>query len=319
MPLNFPSNPTNGQTHVINGTLWTYNGTGWTATTTAVNLSSVPGNIIPAESSVYDLGRDDRRWRDIYLSANSINLGNSSIRSSANIVSVVDYNDPSTQHRLAVDSLQVGATSNAYTIISTQTGLKSLDPGGNLIPLGGSGASVGIGSSAPVEPTVGTLWLDSDTGDLSIFYANTWVGVSDYFGSITGATGPVGATGPQGPVGVLESVETFTAFTNSTGTVNHDFNSNTVFHHNTLTGNITVNFSNVPTTDNRIVNFVVMIYQGATAYSISTVQVNGFTQAVNWFDNVAPTGTANKKEVYSFNLVRLASNWYVHGSQSQYG
>lgn len=322
MPLNFPSNPSPGQTASVGGRTWTWNGNAWAVVTSLGqgNLESFSGNVIPSHNELYDLGHNERKWKHLYLGGNSLHIGNTSIRSDSNGVSLTSFSNSNIAVPISVESIKIGSGSNVITLVSTTGGLQTVDTYGNAVPIGGgSGATVSVTGSAPGSPTVGTFWLDSDTGDLSVYYNDTWIGVSDYFGSITGATGPIGATGPQGPAGVLDSVEIFTALSNSSGTVNHDFLISTVYHHDGLTGNITVNFSNVPTTNNRIVNFVVIVYQKATAYNIATVQVNGITQAVNWFDNSTPTGVANKKEVYSFNLLRLASSWYIHGSQSQYG
>ncbi len=53
----------------------------WVNTSTFVTLDSstltsgFAGNIIPATDSTYDLGDSNRRWRDLYLSGNSIYLG----------------------------------------------------------------------------------------------------------------------------------------------------------------------------------------------------------------------------------------------------
>ncbi len=46
-----------------------------------VDLSAVDQNIIPAANVTYDLGTDTLRWRDLYLSGNTINLGATRITS----------------------------------------------------------------------------------------------------------------------------------------------------------------------------------------------------------------------------------------------
>ena len=85
----------------------------------------------------------------------------------------------------------------------------------------GTNANVSVTSTAPVSPNAGTLWLNSETGDLYIYINGGWAVVSGEQGPIgpngaTGATGPsgspggatgatgvgaTGATGAQGPVG----------------------------------------------------------------------------------------------------------------------
>jgi hypothetical protein len=45
------------------------------------DLSSVSEHIVPSANNVYDLGHDENRWRDLYLSGNTINLAGATISS----------------------------------------------------------------------------------------------------------------------------------------------------------------------------------------------------------------------------------------------
>ena len=47
----------------------------------SVDLSAVDQHIIPSESTTYDLGSSSKRWRDIYLSGNTIDLAGATISS----------------------------------------------------------------------------------------------------------------------------------------------------------------------------------------------------------------------------------------------
>lgn len=47
------------------------------------NLDSVSGNVSPSANVTYDLGTPDRRWRDLYLSGNTINLGGATLTATA--------------------------------------------------------------------------------------------------------------------------------------------------------------------------------------------------------------------------------------------
>jgi hypothetical protein len=48
---------------------------------TDVNLTSVDSNILPTETETYDIGTENLRWRDLYLSGNTIDIGGSTISS----------------------------------------------------------------------------------------------------------------------------------------------------------------------------------------------------------------------------------------------
>lgn len=41
-----------------------------------------------------------------------------------------------------------------------------------------SGAVIQVQNTAPSTSTAGTLWWDSDTGDFSVYYGNTWAGLT---------------------------------------------------------------------------------------------------------------------------------------------
>ena len=49
--------------------------------TTDLDLSSVSQSILPSVTNTYDLGSPTKRWKDIYLSSNSINLDGATISS----------------------------------------------------------------------------------------------------------------------------------------------------------------------------------------------------------------------------------------------
>ena len=208
MPANFPSNPTQNQTYQVGTTVYIWTGSRWQvslsaavtgatgatgiqgatgpqgstgatgigatgatgiagnigatgstgpqgATGITANMMAIASDIMPAHNEVYDLGHSTLRWRDLYLSGNSIQLGNAAITSVGNTVVL---------------------------------------PSGSLVGntvIGTGGASVTVGNTAPANPTEGSLWLDSDTGDLSVYFGNSWAEV----------TGSVGATGPTSPIG----------------------------------------------------------------------------------------------------------------------
>ena len=131
MPIYFPDNPTQGQIYTANGRTWTYDGKGWApgtaigatgATGAGANLSSVSSSIIPGANVTYDLGAASLRWRDIYLSGNTIDLGGALITSANNTV-------------ILPAGSQVGN-----------------------VTIGSGGATVTVSNTAPVTTTEGSLF-----------------------------------------------------------------------------------------------------------------------------------------------------------------
>lgn len=190
MPIQFPATPTTNQLHTTGGRTWVWDGAKWKTTTTATaNLMSLGSHIMPAANVTYDLGHTNYRWRDLYLSGNTIDLGGTSIKSNANIVTLTNALDSNIAIGLNVGTLQIGTGANAVTLLSSPTGLQTITAGNVLASTGG--ASVTVGNTAPTSPTEGSLWLDSDTGDLSVFFGNSWA-------EVTGGTGSTGSSVPIG-------------------------------------------------------------------------------------------------------------------------
>jgi hypothetical protein len=124
-----------------------------------------------------------------------------------------------------------------------------------------------------------------------------------------------------GSGGVNQITETITTKTGATGTVAHDYVSEgAVFWHTSPAGNFTANFTSVPTTDNRNVNFTIIIVQGATGRYPSAVQINGTPVTIRWASNVTPTPTSSSGaiDIASFSLFRVGSTNYCVGVYSPF-
>jgi hypothetical protein len=90
----------------------------------------------------------------------------------------------------------------------------------------GEGSSVTTSTTAPVSPTAGDLWWNSETGQLKIYYqdidSSQWVDASPstlgYTGSASTEIGFTGSQGVQGVTGFTGSASTEIGFTGSQGT-----------------------------------------------------------------------------------------------------
>lgn len=128
------------------------------ATGIQANLTSLNSSIIPDANISYDLGTNSLRWRDLYLSGNTIFLGGAAITTANNAV--------------------------------------NLPPGSSIgnIEIGAGGASVSVSASAPGSPAEGNMWLNSETGDLYVYAGGGWV-LTGGGGGGSGGPGATGATG----------------------------------------------------------------------------------------------------------------------------
>lgn len=118
-------------------------------------------------------------------------------------------------------------------------------------------------------------------------------------------------------VGAISEIMTYRSA--GGGIQEHDTRTSSIWYYNTLTTNITANFTNVPTTNNRLYSFAIAVQQGASTFYPDVVQINGSPVTIKWQDGVLPIPLANKLEISGFTVWRLANTWYVSGSYSSFG
>ena len=106
---------------------------------------------------------------------------------------------------------------------------------------------------------------------------------------------------------------------NTGGNLTCNFNNGTVFYAN-LSANVTANFTNVNAISSTVTGTTIIVDQGATAYRVANVQVNGVNQTVKWVGATAGAGTASNTDIMSFSLINLGGGAYrVLGQISNYG
>jgi len=171
--------------------------------------------------------------------------------------------------------------------------------------------------------------LDLNTNDI------TGAGDINITGTITGtnfSSGAVGApvitsastitlTAPDGVI--IESVSRISELMSNDGTAvsgtrTFDTSISPIEYITGATANITVNFTNVPTTNDVSHSFSVVIDQSATAFIINAIQIAGAVQTILWADGSAPSGTNSGTDVFTFTLLRRSSAWTVLGSATSY-
>jgi collagen type VII alpha len=185
------------------------------ATGPGSNLAAVSSSIVPTANVTYDLGTASQRWRDLYLSGNTIDLGGTAIKATANGVSFTSAANAAASVPIQVSSIQISTGGNSVTLVAGTSGLQTVSSTGNIIS-GSGGATVTVSNTVPVTTNQGSLWLDNETGKLRIYYSGAWAGVAIGPIGATGITGNVGATGAQGIQGNIGPVGA-TGLTGSAG------------------------------------------------------------------------------------------------------
>jgi hypothetical protein len=113
--------------------------------------------------------------------------------------------------------------------------------------------------------------------------------------------------------------ETYANITNSGGNLTCNFVNGATFYA-TLTTNVTVNFANAVATAGQVTGATIIVDQGATAYSVANIQINGGgVQTVKWAGGTTNTGTASNTDVMSFSLISLdGTSWRILGQIANY-
>ncbi len=142
-----------------------------------------------------------------------------------------------------------------------------------------------------------------------------------FIGTISGSSGTIsGSLVVTGSTSVGVVVEKLVNSNGNTGVTTFDLSQQGIFYVNSPTGDITANFTNAPLLDLKVITPTVILSQSSTStWKVSGVQIDGSSQTINWANNVSPTGTAAKQEVYGFSLIRSGSSWKVLGQMSTYG
>ena len=96
MALNFPTSPALNETHTVGSKTWKWNGYAWDLNSSAnvsfqslvVTGNTVSQHIIPSANVTYDLGAASSRFRDLYLSGNTINLGSAQLSANGSTINL---------------------------------------------------------------------------------------------------------------------------------------------------------------------------------------------------------------------------------------
>jgi len=111
--------------------------------------------------------------------------------------------------------------------------------------------------------------------------------------------------------------------TATTLNVTHTDGYGNIIYNSSPSGDVTFNLT-IPTTDplfyGRSLTYVFIFNQGSTPYIVNTININGTSKTINWVGGSAPSGDANKKDVFTFNFINTnesassASDYIVLGN-----
>ena len=109
MAINFPDSPSNGDTFTASGTVYVYSTANnyWSKQSSTIPLE-VTGHVLPDTNITYDLGSTSKRFRDLYIDGNTLDLGGQEIKATAS--------------GIELSELTIGSGTNKVKLVATTTG-----------------------------------------------------------------------------------------------------------------------------------------------------------------------------------------------------
>ena len=141
-----------------------------TLTNKTIGATSVSGDIVPTSNEVYDLGTSSNRFRDLYLSGNTIHIGNAAISFGSNTLTITDSGGGS----ITIDTSGSGSLLTAETNDLSSAVTWANVPDANITE---SSVTQHEGALSITESQISDLgtYLTAETNDLSS--AVTWANV----------------------------------------------------------------------------------------------------------------------------------------------
>jgi hypothetical protein len=318
---------------------WT--GSVWESDTVELDeLSNVNTGATPTPGSF--LSWDGSQWKDQVIELGNNTIGNYVSDVTAGTGVTVTHTPGEGSSASIAIGQAVGIADNVtFNNINVSSNI-SLTNGGEITA---SRASTTDGGSITIKPE-GIMDGDIETGGSVYIYGGYAYGLNSVGGSIAIDAGnglpdngqiiigntyanliSIGRSGKTTQIkGSLEVDQTM-SFQQTTEKVNSssinvavnimtcDYTTGAIYYQSTNpSANFTVNFTNVPTTDDKAITFTIFVTQGATGYIPSALQIDGSAQTIKWAQGTQPTPTANKIDIFSFTLIRLSSSWTVFGN-----
>ena len=147
----------------------------------------------------------------------------------------------------------------------------------------------------------GTNFLEVSTGDSSnkadLATANTFAGNNTF----------------TGRVDFQDIRETVTDITLSSDAGTANYTSGEIFYIDAsgAGANLTIDATNIPTDNGKILNLTFIVSQGGTGRTIGTFKIDGTTITVKNISATAPTPTNSAIDVFSYSLLRRGDAWTV--------
>ena len=141
-----------------------------------INLTDIESSIIPSENEVYDLGSSDKRFKELFISGNTIKLGSLELKDNLGTFEVTDSNNQNALNLSEIEYqvnenseninniLNIGISSNYFKLGETINGDSSTSNFGQTLSSNSDGTIVAVG--APNYSLVNSL---TNIGQVNVY------------------------------------------------------------------------------------------------------------------------------------------------------
>ena len=95
----------------------------------------------------------------------------------------------------------------------------------------------------------------------------------------------------------------------SPSSIYFNFNDGSIWYVDTIGSNFIADFTNLPTTDNRVTTGTIVIPQGATAYVPVSAFIDGSPVTTLWGNGATAVGNPNQTDIIGFSFFRYGGTW----------
>jgi hypothetical protein len=157
-------------------------------------------------------------------------------------------------------------------------------------------------------------------------FANTFTG--DLTGSVFGSDSTMLINGLDskvvGPVNTTtvtteKLIEKTNEISGATGIVDHNCTNAQIFIHTDIVGNFNVNLTNFELNVGESTTVTTVLVQGLVGYTVNGFRLNGDVISLRWIGVTQPTGTANRRDIIKFDILRRTEGYTVYGELKSFG
>jgi len=149
------------------------------------NFANIASNVSPSANVTYDLGSSNYRWRDLWLSGNTINLGSASLSAVGNTIQLPAGST------IGGDSVNVAAINSNVATIQANIGAYQIyantkigtNTNSNLVVVSTTPSASTVTGALVVSGGVGIAGNINVGGNIQV--GNIQVGATDFYGSLT--------------------------------------------------------------------------------------------------------------------------------------